>query len=70
VRILNGGLKKWEAEGREIVQGDQNKDLPFGVEDTEGDYSYEVADPSLCILDIKRMHDAARDLTVGNGSDL
>ena len=30
VRILNGGMKKWEAEGRGIASGGQFRDINIG----------------------------------------
>jgi len=50
VRILNGGLKKWEAEGRTTYS------------QTEGDYSFEVVKADDCILDIKQVHELAGKL--------
>ena len=41
--------------------GPQSKETPFGEGAAEGDYSYEVAEPSLCIRDIKQMHNSVRD---------
>lgn len=59
VRILNGGLRKWIAEGRAIAT-----DPPTEVKHSEadGDYSYSVGSPQTCILDINRIHDLAGKL--------
>ena len=61
VRVLDGGLKKWNAEGRKLVGGAQTKHGESSSE-VEGDYSYVVAQPSKAITDIKEMHDVARTL--------
>lgn len=65
VRILNGGLKKWQAEGRSIVSGDQAKVL----EHEEGDYTYSIPDSSVCLVDIKEMHKLAKLLRNGDHTD-
>lgn len=56
VRILNGGLKKWVAEGRPLFKGDY---VPGQGLQQEGDYNYEVVNPSMAVLDIKEVHKAA-----------
>ena len=55
VRILNGGLTKWMAEGRPIVGGEQSKSSPSSKIDNDLDYSYSVEDPGACITDVKKM---------------
>ena len=42
VRILNGGLKKWTAEGRNLESGEQAKD---GEPVTKGIFDYKVERP-------------------------
>ena len=59
VWILNGGLKKWQAEGRPVVTGYQEKHGEGGF---EGDYSFKAENPKACILDIKEMHQVAAEL--------
>lgn len=53
VRILNGGMKKWLAEGRETHSGPVENPPS---EQTGGDYSYEVVDSGKVIMDITDMH--------------
>ena len=53
VRVLNGGLKKWEAEGRAVVE---NQDIQEVV-CSDGDYDFvAAAGEDLCITDITEMH--------------
>lgn len=56
VRILNGGLKKWQAEERNMASGPVQKEP---TEDANGDYNYSVADQSKLISDIGVMHELA-----------
>lgn len=56
VRILNGGLKKWQAEERKIVSGPVEA---APAEDASGDYNFSVADQSRLISDIGVMHELA-----------
>ena len=55
VKILNGGLKKWIAEGRTTAEGDWIQKTST-KEYEDGDYSYSPQDPSLCINKIDEMH--------------
>ena len=59
VRILDGGLKKWKAEGRKVVGGDQVKHGEVLPND-KGDYSFTEADKSIHIESIEKMHNVAR----------
>lgn len=43
VRILDGGLKKWVAEGKSIVENAPADSTTY--KESDGDYSYEVANP-------------------------
>jgi len=56
VRILNGGLKKWVLEKREVFKGPYTDGEGL---DAEGDYDYKIADPSLFITDINEIHKTA-----------
>jgi thiosulfate/3-mercaptopyruvate sulfurtransferase len=56
VRILNGGLRKWMAEGRPLFKGDY---VPGQGLDQDGDYSYEVVNPKMAVLDINEVHKTA-----------
>ena len=49
VRIMSGGFKKWMKEKRAYYSGiyDYGEGLP-----EDGDYDYEVSDPSILITDI------------------
>ena len=60
VRILNGGLKKWRAEGREVAEGGEGLGKEYKEED--GNYSYGVEDASICITDIAQIHKLAATL--------
>lgn len=59
VRILNGGLKQWTSEGKQLQSGDQPKN---GEPVAEGTFDYQVKNASKVITDIKVMHNAANDL--------
>lgn len=65
VRVLNGGLKKWQAEDRDVVGGPVKAVVE---EDKSGDYSFNIADSSKCILDIAVMHDLAGKLYHAGGT--
>ena len=57
VRILEGGGKKWLAEGRQMVGGKQVTFIP-----SDGDYNFSPVKDSDCILNIKEMHIIAHSL--------
>lgn len=42
VRVLNGGLKKWQADGRATVQDSPRHSETYKEE--EGDYSFSIVD--------------------------
>ena len=50
VRILNGGFKKWVAEGRNSVCEEQEWKLQAGGQEV-GDYSYSFKDPNILTND-------------------
>ena len=56
VRIMSGGLLKWEKEGRETVSGSyiDGEGLEEG-----GDYNYSVADASKAFIEISEVHKVA-----------
>ena len=60
VRLLNGGMKKWKAEGRTVVSGTV-EDPVFKLW-AGGDYSYAATDSSRVIMDIGTMHGFAGKL--------
>ena len=47
VRILNGGLKKWLADGRAVAENTPIVDTVFA--ESEGDYGYEPRDATQCL---------------------
>ena len=59
VRIMSGGYKKWQQEGRPFFSGiyDYGEGLP-----EDGDYNYEASDTSLLISNISDVHDFARKI--------
>ena len=59
VRLLNGGMKKWKAEGRTVVSGPV-ENAP--TEQAGGDYGFVAADASKVVMDIGVMHDYAGKL--------
>lgn len=69
VRILDGGLKKWVADGRSVIE---NVPMDATVYDKkDGDYSYSVDHPDRCILDVGVMHKYAGKLhRAGGGQSL
>ena len=69
VRILDGGLKKWKAEGRPVVGGDQQK-LGTVQPNDKGDYNYAVVNESLAIREVSKIHDIARFLHLSSNHDL
>ena len=60
VRILNGGMKKWQAEGRPVVKNVATEKKTYNEE--EGDYSYSAANPESCVTEIAEMHKLAGKL--------
>lgn len=56
VRILNGGMKKWQAEGRETVSGPVESPPS---EQSDGDYSFALVDSPAVIKDIAVVHEFA-----------
>ena len=56
VRVLNGGLKKWVMDGREIYRGPYEDGE--GLE-AEGDYDYKIEDPMQAVTDIDKVHEVA-----------
>ena len=63
VRILNGGFKKWKAEGRNTVKSPPRAPMSSsrdGAEWTnEGTYDFIVNEPNLAITDINQVHRTA-----------
>jgi 3-mercaptopyruvate sulfurtransferase SseA len=55
VRVLNGGIKKWNKEGRKTESGPQNLDQ-F---EKEGDYNYRILDESRIVRNVNDMHKIA-----------
>lgn len=53
--MLNGGFKKWKAEGRKVVGGPQV--FPISSSDTK--YDFKVVDASKAITDINEVHKVA-----------
>ena len=66
VKVLNGGLKKWLAEERDIVGGPLKAEIK---ESADGNYDYQPVDQSKVILDIKLMHEAAAKLHKAGSPD-
>lgn len=68
VWVLNGGLKKWKAEGRPLVHNVDQVRLPEIDEAavSKGDYSYTEKHPERVIRDINEMHKVARELYHGS----
>lgn len=62
VRILNGGLKKWVQEGREVFKGPYEDGA--GLEE-DGDYDYKIGNPHMVITDIDKVHNIAYYLVNG-----
>jgi len=62
VRILNGGLTKWNMEGRPLVGGDQVH-LP---EQKAELFTYKEAHPEKLYMDINKIHKAS--FAIGTGS--
>ena len=60
VRILNGGLKKWMAEGRPVIENTPTEKTTYN--ESDGDYSYGVANADSCILAVAEMHKLAGKL--------
>jgi len=56
VRIMSGGMPKWEKEGRATVSGPYTpgEGLP-----EDGDFSYKVVDDEKVITDINKVHNVA-----------
>ena len=55
VKILNGGLKKWKAEGRPVFEGPATEEPD--QQQLDNDYSFAIAEPVPVIRDIAVMHD-------------
>ena len=71
VRVLNGGFKKWKAEGRQYAQNvPQEKDVPIDEEAVKkGNFAYTEENPHLVIRDIKNMHEFCRRMYQQGKSD-
>ena len=52
VRVLNGGMKKWKAEGRTTASGAQI--LPFAI--TVVHDPFFVVDPNKAVTEINKVH--------------
>jgi thiosulfate/3-mercaptopyruvate sulfurtransferase len=59
VRVMNGGMKKWLAEGRSTYEGKYTDGE--GLE-AEGDYDYKIVDSSQLVSSVHDMHDIANDI--------
>jgi thiosulfate/3-mercaptopyruvate sulfurtransferase len=71
VRVLNGGFKKWLAEGKPIAEGIPQEKDPKYDENSKDDYSYFVKNSEICILQIKEMWQHAQQLyTKGKDYDV
>ena len=53
VHILNGGLKKWKAEGKPTYSGEY---IPGEGLDGEGEYNYHVVNEGIFVKDISIEH--------------
>ena len=62
VRIMNGGLQKWQKEGRATVASPytDGAGLP-----EDGDYDYDVVDDTRAIMNIGQVHKAAYNIYHG-----
>lgn len=60
MRILDGGLKKWEADGKAVVENEPEDATTYN--EADGDYSYTVDHPERLIQDIKQVHELAGQL--------
>lgn len=52
VRVLNGGLKKWMKEGRELISGQPEEECT----NEGGDYDYSIVNNQKAILDLNKAH--------------
>lgn len=53
VRVLNGGFKKWKADGRFTHSGPQQ------YPELEANFDYRIPNPEICITDINEVHKSA-----------